>query len=69
VNHSGVHFSVEDGKIRYAMGAIKGVGEQAVEHIIEVRGDKPFVFSNQKIGQGLDDIIAFIERQGMLRSA
>ncbi len=42
VNHSGVHFSVEDGKIRYAMGAIKGVGEQAVEHIIEVRGDKPF---------------------------
>ncbi|SDU11696.1 DNA polymerase III subunit alpha [Stappia sp. ES.058] len=42
VNHSGVHFSVEGEKIRYAMGAIKGVGEQAVEHIIEMRGDKPF---------------------------
>ncbi|GGE78443.1 DNA polymerase III subunit alpha [Stappia taiwanensis] len=42
VNRSGVHFTVEDGKIRYAMGAIKGVGEQAVEHIIEVRGDRPF---------------------------
>jgi len=42
VNHSGVHFTVEDGKIRYAMGAIKGVGEHAVEHIIEMRGDRPY---------------------------
>ncbi len=31
-----------------------------------MRGDKPFVFSNMKNGQGLDDIIAFIEYQGML---
>ena len=31
-----------------------------------MRGDKPFVFSNQKVGQGLDEIVAFIERQGML---
>ena len=35
----------------------------------KMRGDKPFVFSNQKIGQGLDEIIAFIERQGMLTAA
>uniref|UniRef100_UPI003BAB0F62 DNA polymerase III subunit alpha n=1 Tax=Stappia sp. TaxID=1870903 RepID=UPI003BAB0F62 len=42
VNRSGVHFTVEDGAVRYAMGAIKGVGEGAVEHIIEMRGDKPF---------------------------
>jgi urease accessory protein len=33
----------------------------------KMRGDKPFVFSNQKAGQGLDEIIAFIETQGMLR--
>jgi len=32
----------------------------------KMRGDKPFVFSNQKTGQGLAEIIAFIERQGML---
>ncbi|GAB4058456.1 urease accessory protein UreG [Uliginosibacterium sediminicola] len=33
----------------------------------KMRGDKPFVFSNQKTGQGLDQIIAFIETQGMLK--
>ncbi|MDO6385767.1 urease accessory protein UreG [Uliginosibacterium sp. 31-12] len=35
----------------------------------KMRGTKPFVFSNQKTGQGLDEIIAFIETQGMLRTA
>ena len=35
----------------------------------KMRGDKPFVFSNQKVGQGLDEIIAFIERHGMLSAA
>lgn len=35
----------------------------------KMRGDKPFVFSNQKIGLGLDQIIAFIERHGMLNAA
>ena len=32
----------------------------------KMRGDKPFIFSNQKTGQGLAEIIAFIERQGLL---
>ncbi len=32
----------------------------------KMRGDRPFVFSNMKTGQGLAEIIAFIERQGML---
>ncbi len=31
-----------------------------------MRGDKPFVFSNLKTGQGVEEIIAFIEHQGML---
>ncbi len=31
-----------------------------------MRGERPFVFSNLKTGQGLADIIAFIERDGML---
>ena len=34
-----------------------------------MRGDKPFVFSNQKTGVGLADIVAFIERQGLLTAA
>ena len=35
----------------------------------KMRGEKPFVFSNQKIGLGLEQIIAFIERHGMLNAA
>jgi urease accessory protein len=31
-----------------------------------MRGDNPFVFSNMKSGQGLQEIIAFIEHRGML---
>ncbi|MBL8309231.1 MAG: urease accessory protein UreG [Burkholderiales bacterium] len=31
-----------------------------------MRGKKPFVFSNLKTGQGVDDIVAFIKHQGML---
>jgi urease accessory protein len=33
----------------------------------QMRGDKPFVFSNMKTKQGLDDIIQFIEKEGMLQ--
>ncbi len=35
----------------------------------KMRGERPFVFSNMKTGQGLAEIIAFIERQGMLAHA
>ncbi len=31
-----------------------------------MRGDRPFVFSNQKTGKGLAEIIGFIEQQGLL---
>jgi len=33
----------------------------------KMRGDKPFIFSNMKTKQGLNDIINFIETQGMLK--
>lgn len=33
----------------------------------KMRGARPFVFSNLKTGQGLDEIIAFVKRQGLLR--
>jgi DNA polymerase-3 subunit alpha len=42
VNRSGVHFDVVDGKILYALAAVKGVGTQAVEAIVAARGDRPF---------------------------
>jgi urease accessory protein len=29
----------------------------------EQRGDRPFVFSNLKTGEGLDSIVSWIERQ------
>ena len=30
-----------------------------------MRGERPFVFSNLKVGHGLDDIVSFIERRGL----
>jgi urease accessory protein len=33
---------------------------------LRMRGTRPFVFTNMKTGQGVADIIAFIETQGML---
>ncbi|MEM5500705.1 DNA polymerase III subunit alpha [Ahrensia kielensis] len=42
VNTSFRRFEVAENKIFYALAAIKGVGEAAVDHIVEVRGDKPF---------------------------
>ena len=32
----------------------------------KMRGERPFVFSNLKTGQGLVDIMTFVEREGML---
>ncbi len=32
----------------------------------KMRGDKPFVFTNMATGKGVDEIIEFIETQGML---
>ncbi|HZE94349.1 MAG TPA: urease accessory protein UreG [Gemmatimonadales bacterium] len=33
----------------------------------KMRGERPFVFSNLKSGHGLGDIVAFIEREGLMR--
>ena len=37
VNRSEARFTVIDGKVHYALAAIKGVGEAAVRHLVEVR--------------------------------
>ncbi|HEX2127569.1 MAG TPA: DNA polymerase III subunit alpha, partial [Thermoleophilaceae bacterium] len=47
VNRSGVVFDVDydaqgKGRIRYALAAVKGVGRQAVESLVEARGERPF---------------------------
>ena len=33
----------------------------------KMRGERPFVFSNLKTGQGLDSIVGFIEKQGLMK--
>ncbi|TXM64160.1 DNA polymerase III subunit alpha [Methylobacterium sp. WL12] len=42
INTSGVTFEVHEGRIRYALAAIKGVGREAVKSIVEARGERPF---------------------------
>jgi urease accessory protein len=44
-----------------------GASLEVMEHDTRrMRGERPFVFSNLKTGQGLEEIIDFIERAGML---
>ena len=42
VNRSEARFSVRDGKLVYALGALKNVGVEAMRLVVEARGDKPF---------------------------
>src|SRR5205085_9944057 len=42
INRSGVIFETDGNTIHYALAALKGVGKQAVETIVEARGDQPF---------------------------
>lgn len=42
INRSGIDFAVKDGRILYALSAIKAVGQQAVEHIVQERTSRPF---------------------------
>ena len=37
INASHAHFTVDDGAVRYALGALKGVGEKAMELLVEER--------------------------------
>ncbi|NJC06240.1 DNA polymerase-3 subunit alpha [Sphingomonas kaistensis] len=42
VNASEAAFDVQDGGVRYALGALKGVGEKAMEELVTERMKKPF---------------------------
>jgi urease accessory protein len=47
-----------------------GASLEVMEHDArKMRGERPVVFSNLKTGQGLDQIAAFIDIRGMLRTA
>ena len=43
VNRSLARFDVADGKLVYALGALKNVGIEAMQMIVEARADRPFV--------------------------
>jgi DNA polymerase-3 subunit alpha len=43
VNRSDATFTVDEGKLVYALGALKNVGVEAMKLIVEARGAKPFV--------------------------
>ena len=42
VNRSDARFTVRDGKLVYALGALKNVGIEAMQLVVEGRGDAPF---------------------------
>ena len=51
------------------LAPLVGASLEVMDHDArKMRGDRPFVFSNLKTGQGLDAIVAFIEAHGMLRA-
>ncbi|HKR88510.1 MAG TPA: DNA polymerase III subunit alpha [Phenylobacterium sp.] len=52
VNRSAADFEVEDGQVLYALGAIRNVGLQAMEHVVQVRRE----------GGPFRDIFDFVER-------
>jgi DNA polymerase-3 subunit alpha len=52
VNRSSADFTVEDGEVLYALGGIRNVGLQAMEHLVEVRTS----------GGPFRDIFDFVER-------
>ncbi len=52
VNRSGADFEVEDGEVLYALGAIRNVGLQAMQHVVDVRRE----------GGPFRDIFDFVER-------
>ena len=44
VNFSGADFGVDDGRVRFGLAAVKGIGEKAVQAIVESREEEgPFV--------------------------
>ncbi|WP_294121059.1 DNA polymerase III subunit alpha [Sphingomonas sp.] len=54
VNASEAAFSVEDGKVRYALGALKGVGEKAMEALVAERAGRGLFKSLDDFAERID---------------
>jgi DNA polymerase-3 subunit alpha len=52
INRSAADFEVEDGEVLYALGAIRNVGLQAMQHVVDIRRE----------GGPFRDIFDFVER-------
>jgi len=59
VNHSLAGFSVKDGKVRFGLEAVKGIGQKSVEAVIAARADGPFV--------DLEDLLERVDLQAINR--
>ena len=60
VNQSTAHFSVEGNAIRYGLSAVKGVGDKAVQSIIDARSkEKPF--------EDLEDFVMRVDLKALNR--
>ena len=53
VNESALQFRVVDGKVRFGLTAVKGVGAGAIESILEARADGPF--------ESVDDFLSRVD--------
>ncbi len=62
INHSKKDFTTENGCIRFGFSAIKGIGEKAIESILEARGKK-------KRFQTLDDFLEEIDLAAVNKGA
>ncbi|MCB1782900.1 MAG: DNA polymerase III subunit alpha [Alphaproteobacteria bacterium] len=54
INTSHADFSVEEGKVRYALAALKGVGEQAMENLVAERKQNGTYASMEDFARRLD---------------
>ena len=54
--------------LRVGIGGPVGSGKTALCEMLckKMRGDRPFVFTNLRKGDGVDEVIAFIRTQGLL---
>eukprot|EP01031_Cornospumella_fuschlensis_P013242 gene13242-16191_t len=66
INLSGREFSVRDGRIIYAMAAIKGVGGAAVDALVAARSERPFTDLGDVAGDPLQDAVD--RREGQMPS-